>query len=212
LTGLVLKPGDFSVLVRALETINKGRTLTMPRVLVTNNEEALLDSVNQQPTTSINASQTVSTTSFAGFESAGTQITVRPQIAEGDHLLVEYSVSLSSFEGESSEPGVPPPRQENSIQSMATIPDGYTIVVGGIEVTTKGKAQSRVPLIGEVPLVGELFKTRSRSSARTRFYTFIRPAVLRHESFEDLKYISRDELAGVGLDDGWPTVRPRVIR
>jgi type II secretory pathway component GspD/PulD (secretin) len=211
-TGLALKPGDFSVLVRALERINEGRTLTMPRVLVTNNEQATLNSVNQQPTTSINASQTVSTTSFAGFESAGTQITVRPQIAEGDHLLVEYSVSLSSFEGESSEPGVPPPRQENSIQSMATIPDGYTIVVGGIEVTTKGKAQSRVPLIGEVPLVGELFKTRSRSSARTRFYTFIRPAVLRHESFEDLKYISRDELAGVGLDDGWPTVRPRVIR
>jgi type II secretory pathway component GspD/PulD (secretin) len=212
LTGLVLKPGDFSVLIRALETINRGRTLTMPRVLVTNNEEALLDSVNQQPTTSINASETVSTTSFAGFEPAGTQITLRPQIAEADHLVIEYTVSLSSFEGESSQEGVPPPRQENRIQSVATIPDGYTIVVGGIEVVTNGKSETRVPILGAIPLIGEAFKSRSRSSNRVRFYAFIRPTVLRNEDFEDLKFLSESHVAAAKIDDNWPRVEPRLIR
>jgi general secretion pathway protein D len=211
-TGLALRPGDFAVLVRALETLNEGRTLTRPSILVANNEQATLDAVNQQPTTSINASDTVSTTSFAGFQPAGTQITIRPQIAEGDHLLVEYSVSLSSFDGESSSPGVPPPRNENRVQSVATIPDGYTIVVGGIEVTTQGDAESRVPVLGRMPLLGLLFKNRSTSANRARFYVFIRPTVVRHESFEDLKYLSDGRMAEVGIDSDWPTVAPRIIR
>ncbi|MCP3999068.1 MAG: hypothetical protein GY722_28995, partial [bacterium] len=63
-TGIVLNPGDFSALVRALETINEGRSLNTPKVLVNNNQQALLDSVLQQPFTNVNASTTVSTTSF----------------------------------------------------------------------------------------------------------------------------------------------------
>ena len=211
-SGVVINPGDFSVVIRALETINDGRSVNLPHLLVNNNQSGTLNSVLQEPFTSTNASDTVATTSFAGTQDAGTTVTVRPQIAEGDHLVLEYSVAISNFVGESSSPGIPPPRQQNSLQSIVTIPDGYTIAVGGIEIISDAKATSQVPLLGDVPGLGELFKNRSNSHSRTRFYVFIRATVLRHGGFEDLKYISEADLARAGVDDGWPVVEPRLIR
>jgi type II secretory pathway component GspD/PulD (secretin) len=211
-SGLILNPGDFRVLIRALQTINNGRSLNMPKVLVSNNQQANLDAVVQQPFVSTNASDTVATTSFGGFENAGTTITIKPQIAKGDHLVLEYSVSLSAFVGESSDPGIPPPRQQNNLQSVVTVPDGYTIVVGGIEITTEADAVSQVPLLGDVPLLGEAFKSRSRSTSTSRFYVFIRPTVLRQEGFEDLKYLSDVDTRSASVDDGWPEVEPRIIK
>jgi len=49
---------------------------------------------------------------------------------------------------------IPPPRQENRLQSVATIPDGYAVVVGGLEVESQMEAESRVPIVGSIPLVG----------------------------------------------------------
>ena len=211
-SALVLSPGDFSVVVRALETINDGRSLNVPRVLVNNNQEASLNSVLQQPFVSINAFDTIATTSFGGTQDAGTVVTVKPQIAEGDHMIMEYSVTLSSFVGESADPSLPPPRQENRLQSVATIPDGYVVALGGIEVTSQSKGVSQVPGLGGIPVVGELFKNRSRTENRSRFYIFIRPSVLRRLDFEDLRYLSEAPLEAGGIDDGWPVVEPRVIR
>lgn len=211
-TGVVLDPGDFAVVVRALETVNRGRSLSLPRVLVDNAATATLDAVREEPFISINTGDTVATTSFGGSASAGTQITVTPRIAEGDHLLLEYAVSLSQFVGQSASPSVPPPRQQSSITSIATIPDGHAIVLGGLETFNEGEATSQVPLLGSIPILGELFKNRSRSSGRTRFYVFIRPTITRGDGFEYLKYASQDMALDLGVDDGFPVVRPRVIR
>jgi type II secretory pathway component GspD/PulD (secretin) len=111
-SGAVLDPGDFSALVRALEVVNRGRSLTMPKVLVTNNQEATLDSVLQTPFASTNASQTVATTSFGGTQDAGTSIRVKPQVASGELVVLDYSVSISSFIGDAPDPALPPPRQQ----------------------------------------------------------------------------------------------------
>jgi len=217
-TGVVLNPGDFSVVLRALQTLNNGRSLSMPRLLVTNNQQATLDSVLEQPYSSTNASNTVTTTSFGGSKPAGTQLTLKPQITggagggEGDHLLLDYSVSLSAFVGAAANSSVPPPRQENKLQSVASLPDGHTVVVGGIELNADGKSTSQVPGLGGIPVLGELFKSRSNNSSRSRFYVFIRANILRARGFEDLKYMGEVAASQAGVDDGWPVVEPRVIR
>lgn len=211
-TGVVLSPGEFSVVVRALETINQGRTLSIPKILVSNNESGSLDSVLQQPFVSINAADTVATTTFGGTQDAGTSVQVTPRISTGDHLLLEYSVSLSSFVGDSAGPEVPPPRQQNRISSVVKVPDGYTVALGGLELKNESSAESRLPLIGSIPLLGDLGKRRSRSGSTQRFYVFIRPMVLRHEGFEDLKYLGEIESASFAAPEGWPSVAPRVIR
>lgn len=212
LTGIVLDPGEFSVLVRALETINEGRSLSIPRVLVANSQEAEFNSVTQQPILSTNASDVVATTSFGGFEDAGTTISVQPQILAGEQLNLDYSVTLSAFVGESSDPALPPPRQQNQLASAVTIPDSYTVAVGGIELETSGEAVSQVPLIGSVPIIGELFKNRSRSSSRTKFYVFIHASIYQDELFERLRYASDRLAEEASVPTGWPVVEPRVIR
>lgn len=211
-TGVVLDPGEFSVVLRALQTVSRGRSLSMPRVLAGNNQRATLDSVLEQPFASTNASNTVATTSFGGSLAAGTQVAIRPQIAEGDHLVLDFQVSLSSFTGAASDPALPPPRQQNSVRSVATIPDGHIVVVGGIELRTDNRSVSQVPLLGDLPLIGEMFKSRSRNDSRQRFYVFIRASILRSRGFEDLKFLSDRAASGAGVDDGWPAVTPRVIR
>ena len=211
LTGIVLNPGDFSVVLRALQSLNEGRSLSIPKVLVASNEQASLNSVLEQPYTTLNASDTVATTSFGGSSDAGTEVSVRPQIAEGDHLRLEYQISLSAFVGDAADPSIPPPRQQNSIDSVATIPDGYTIAVGGIELTTEGYAETGIPLLSDIPLLGEAFKNRSKSGSRSRFYVFIRSTILRDRNFEDLKYLSDLRSTEMDIDDGWPEPEPRVI-
>ncbi len=218
-TGVVLNPGDFSVIIRALETVNQGRSLSVPRVLVNNNQQATFNSTLQQPYASTNASDTVATTSLGGTFDAGTTISVRPQIAEADHLVLDYQVKLSSFTGSASR-DLPPPRQENSVTSVATIPDGYTVVVGGLEAVTDGDGESRVPGLGAIPVIGELFKNRTNQRSRARFFVFLRANVMRGAAgtgFEELKHISDRAAGHAALSaeqraGGWPELEPRIIR
>lgn len=211
-TAVLLDPGEYSAVVRALSVVNEGRSLTSPKVLVNNNVQATLDSTVQTPYSSTNASTTVATTSFGGTLDAGTRVTVKPQVADGDQVVMEYTVSLSSFVGEAASPELPPPRQENRLSSVVTIPDGFTIVLGGLEVETEGEATSRVPWLGEIPLLGALFSNQSRTRTKARFYVFLRCSVMRNAAFEDLAYQSERALDAAGLDDGWPVLEPRVIR
>ncbi len=98
------------------------------------------------------------------------------------------------------------------MQSVATIPDGSTVAVGGIDLDNESKTTSQVPFLGNIPLLGEAFKNRNTSSNRSRFFVFIRANVLRGRGFEDLKYLSARDMEAAGVSDGWPEVEPRIIR
>ncbi len=212
-SGSVLSPGDYNAVVKALRSVGHGRTTTMPKVLVSNNEEASFSSVLQQPVVTTNIISTnVTSSSFGGTQDAGTTISVRPQIAEGDHLVLDYNITLSAFVGASAGPGLPPPRQSNTIQSLATIPDGYTVVVGGLEVLTESTTDQRVPVLGSIPLLGHLFRSTSTGESRSRFFVLIRPVVMRSEGLEDLKYASDRTTEAHGLDNGLPEWTPRIVR
>jgi type II secretory pathway component GspD/PulD (secretin) len=121
-------------------------------------------------------------------------------------------VALSAFVGESDDPSLPPPRQTNNLSSMVTIPDGYTVVVGGLEVESESKASTEVPLLGRIPILGALFSDQSKTQSKTRFFVFLRTSVMRSATFEDLRYASGKYLATAKVDDGWPKLEPRLIR
>lgn len=211
--GSVLNQGEYGAVIRALETVNQGRSLSRPQLLVSNNEKAVFSSVLQQPITQQTRTGSNDTTfSYGGSESAGTTISVRPQIAQGDHLVLTYSIKLSSFVGASTTPGLPPPKQENSVDSVATIPDGHTVVVGGVDFLSDSNGESRLPLLGRLPVVGNLFKNQNDSNSRSRFFVFIRATVLRNNGFEDLKFISGEARGAAKVEDGWPVVKARMIR
>jgi len=212
LTGVVLKPGEFSMLLNALQVLNKGRALNIPKVLVNSNQRANLASVLQTPFLSTNVANVIATTTFGGTQDAGTTINVRPQIAEGDHLVLEYSIVLSTFVGPASDPSLPPPRQQNNLNSTATIPDGYTVALGGLETNSQTQGSSRVPLVGELPLIGWLFRSESRTISHSRFYVFIRASILRGADFQHLKFISDIDLHHANVDPYWSEVEPVLVR
>lgn len=212
--GTVLNPGDFQVVVNALQTVDKGRSVSLPKVLVTNNQRSVFNSVEQVPFAVSFAVGNASSpsSSFGGTQDAGTELSIKPQISDGDTLLIDYSISISTFIGDPSSAVLPPKRSVNRVQSMAVIPDGYTVVVGGIEKFSEGGKESRVPLLGEIPVIGEAFKNQSASEDRSKFYVFIRASVMRDQSLESLRYLSDRDTRDSGLPDTWPRSKPRVIK
>ncbi|MEZ6018420.1 MAG: secretin N-terminal domain-containing protein [Planctomycetota bacterium] len=208
----VLDPGDFSAVVRALETVSGGRSLARPRLVTRNHETAVLDSVLESPFAATVSTDVVATTSFGGSSSAGTQISVTPHLTTGDRLRIEYSITLSAFVGAAADPALPPPRQQTSLKSEAVVPDGFTVVLGGIELESSGETTSRVPVLGRLPLLGWLFRDGSRSAERTRFYVFLRCDVLRSESFRGLRDVTSEAARAAEIEGDVPVLEPRWMR
>lgn len=208
--GAVLTSDVADVILRALSTSSRARVRSAPKILVNDNATGTLASVNEAPFTSINASDTVSTTSFAGYATAGTTITMTPHIAEGDHLHLEYAVTLSSFTGKGTQ-DVPPPRRTNTLQSQVTVPDGYTVVVGGLNREDDSKTLDRVPFLGEIPLVEYLFSNRTSTDSQSTLFVFLRPVILRDDQFADLKYLSGVDMQVMGLARDLPESEPMAV-
>jgi general secretion pathway protein D len=209
--GIVLSPDWANVVVRALAGSGRSEVLSAPRVLVNDNATASLASIAEAPFTSINASDTVATTSFAGYASAGTTINVTPHISEGNHLQLTYSVELNSFTGEGSSTS-PPPRQTNNISSEITIPNGHTVIVGGLTRRDRSSSESKVPFLGEIPILKHLVSSQSRNRNQSTLFVFLRPVILRDDDFEDLKYLSEKDLAEAKLPGNYPESTPMVMQ
>lgn len=210
-TGVLLAPHEVPIIIQALATRGDTRVYSAARILVDDNAVGRIESVAESPFTSVNASNTVATTSFSGFAKAGTQLSVAPHIAEGDHVEINYSLTVSSFTGTGTG-SAPPPRSSDTLSSTIRVPDGYTVIVGGLLTETLADSSSHVPLIGDLPLIGWLFGSKSDSRSKVRLYAFIRPTILRDDRFEDLKYLSLESLEAAGVSDGFPPTRMQTMR
>ncbi len=209
--GTLVDPSTANLVIRALSTHRRARVLSAPRILVNDNAVGELTSVLEIPFTSVNASQTVATTSFAGFAEAGTTITVTPTVSEDGYLQLEYTVTLNTFTGEGSE-GVPPPRQTNEVRSRVTVPDGYTVIVGGLTSKNSSETYRGLPWIENIPLVRQIAGTTTSNATQTSLFVFLRPVVLQDDRFRDLKYLSLDEARASGSSADAPAMRPMTIR
>ncbi|KKL61660.1 hypothetical protein LCGC14_2193080, partial [marine sediment metagenome] len=208
--GVLISPGTFNMVIRALASSGRTQVLAAPRVLVNDNATATLASIAEAPFTSVNASDTVSTTSFAGYASAGTTLTVTPHISEGDHVQLQYSITLNSFTGQGAA-GIPPPRQTNTLSSEVTIPDGYAVIVGGLNRKDLVDTVSKIPLLGDIPILKYLFSSVTDSSSQNTLFVFLRPLILRDDQFEDLKYLSARDLKLAQLPSNLPISMPLLV-
>jgi len=101
---------------------------------------------------------------------------------------------------------LPPPKRETKAVGTARVPAEHVVVLGGLVGDRQDKSVDSIPLLGDIPLVGELFKRRSSSSIKETMYIFIRPVILRDPSFQDLIYLSNDDIRGARLrQDEYPT-------
>jgi type II secretory pathway component GspD/PulD (secretin) len=199
-TAAVLAPDNFKAIIQALQSNGNAKVMSAPQVLVNDNAIGFINSIAEEPTLEINQGETVATTSFAGFVEAGTQFAITPHISENNYLRVEYQITLNSFAAEPSLPSIPPPRNTSSIRSEATIPDGYTIIVGGLQATNEIENIDKVPLLGDLPLIGFAFRNTSMKKEYRTTYLFITPTIMDKEDFSDLKDYSLKAQEKVALD------------
>ncbi|MEM8736892.1 MAG: secretin N-terminal domain-containing protein [Planctomycetota bacterium] len=214
LTSALLDADFAEVVLRAFEEDGNSRVLSAPTLLVNDNERGRLRSLTEEPTTSITQGEVSDQISFREYVEAGTTIDVVPHISEGGYLQLEYRVEVNSFlpaDATLAALGVPPPRQTDALQSRVTIPDGFTIIVGGLTRRDESEIISKVPILGDVPLLGELFKQTSRDSNKSTLFVFLRPTILADDDFADLRGLSETKLRDAGLPGNEPYDEPDLI-
>ena len=207
-TGAFLLSDYTPIVINALQRDVNARIVSTPQLLVDDNEEASIVSVEQQPTTTTSQGDATTQTSFGGFEDAGTTLTVTPRISPGGLLGLEYEITLSNFVGEGSN-GIPAARQERTIGAASvTVPSDRTIIVGGIKVEDTSNSVAKVPFIGDIPLVGLLFSDTKERSNDTTLYVFITPRIMSDPNFLDLELVTRGPQAEVELEPDVPELKP----
>jgi type II secretion system protein D len=199
-TAAVLKPEQIQVIIQALKSDSNIRITSAPQILVNDNSAGLISSVAERPYTTTSQGQNSDQTTFAGFVKAGTEFQIIPHISEKDFLRVEYVITLNSFTGSSSDLSIPPPRSTSSIQSEATVPDGHTIVVGGLQRVDDTETIKKVPLLGDIPVLEWLFKSTTKEKTKKTIFLFITPTILANEKFEDIRRLSDNALKIIKAD------------
>jgi general secretion pathway protein D len=188
--GTVNIPGigevtNLGFLARALETNANANVLSRPNIQVLDNEEAKFLVGQNVPfiTGSFTQGQTTGATNpFQTFErrDVGLQLRVKPQISEGGSVKLAIYVEVSSVV-----PGTTGGQlitNKRSFESMLLVEDGSFVVLSGLIEDKGNDSVSKIPLLGDIPFIGALFRYENRSRTKTNTMVFLKPIVLRDES------------------------------
>lgn len=173
--------GDFALLIQALGQSTKANLLSTPSITTLDNQPAeIVVGQNVPFRTGSFVSQGITTTPFTTIERADVGITLRvvPRIHEGDTVRLEVSQEVSSLVG-SIAGAADIVTNRRSIQTTVLADDGQTIVLGGLISDDQLETRSKVPVLGDIPIIGELFKSRRNSKTRRTLFVFLKPTILR---------------------------------
>lgn len=193
ITAGIIDADDFSlpVLVRALRDRQDTNVLNVPSILVNNNGSATIKTLDEQPTTQVTATGVGGQTqeNFQNYQAAGITMQISPSISASGYLRLSVQLQVSSFTGTFSGP-IPPPRITREITTSVSVPNGDTMVIGGIIVDNKSEQRTSIPWLGDVPVLGALFRRDVDNANRTTLYFFVTPHILKDKNFADLAEIS----------------------
>ena len=174
---------NLGALVKALESDANSNILSTPNLLTLDNEEAKIVVGQNVPFITGQYAQTGTTTTVAPFQTiersdVGLTLRVRPQVSEGGSvkLLIHQEVSNLSSSTAAAADLITNTR---SIDSTVLVDDGQIIVLGGLISDLTDGGIEKVPLLGDIPVVGYLFRYEKRKRVKTNLMVFLRPYVLR---------------------------------
>jgi len=191
-------------LLTAVQTKNYGRVLAKPKVLVNDNEKGNIKTADT--TYVVRKSSVPVTAGAAGTQNqlietavtyepyeAGITLEITPHISDGDLLRLDVQLTRSDFTSVSEEK--PPNQTSSNVGTVVTVPDGSTIILGGMLKLNQNKGGSKIPILGDLPLIGVAFRSISTKDIQSMLYIFVRAEVIRPadttaNSQEDLNRIS----------------------
>ncbi|GAH17939.1 unnamed protein product, partial [marine sediment metagenome] len=106
-------------------------------------------------------------------------LTITPHIAKGNQLGLDIKMTRSDFRFEEGVTGKPPDLLTSDVTTKVTVPDGTTIILGGLEKIDQAKGGGKIPLLGDIPLIGGLFRNIRNFSEQSRLYVFVKAHILR---------------------------------
>lgn len=174
--------GDFGLLLQAVGTNNAANLLSSPSITVLDNEAAeIVVGQNVPFRTGSFATDGNSTNPFTTIsrEDVGLTLRVVPRVHEGGVVRLEVSQEISSLVPTAVIGAADLITNRRSLQTSALADDGETIVLGGLVTDDRQSANSRVPGLGSLPLVGAAFRSRRDSQTRRTLFIFLKPTILR---------------------------------
>ena len=200
----VISGGDYNTLIQALTTDNKVHVLATPRVFASNNQSADINIATQIPflqgTTQSAFSSVVSQT--VQTAQVGYDLTVTPRITRQGLVtiaLTQEANSLVRFQtlGSGQNASVYPVINTRNTDTTVTVQDGETIVIGGLIQDNRGVNVTKIPLLGDIPLIGQFFRSRELTRSKTELMIFMTPHVVN----------TVEEARRLTLQQGAPVIR-----
>ncbi len=192
LGGIIESDGTIPLLLSLLQTKERVNLLSNASVLTNDNEMSSI-SVGRSIATSQNSFDPSgqSRVGFQGYEDAVLRLELTPHISTDSYLRMELLLSVQAFAGQTAagQAGLPPDKTTREFKGSVTVPNGQTVVIGGLVQDNYSEVQRSVPWLSEIPLLGELFKHDSRESMKTTLYLFVTPTIIADfKTLEDISY------------------------
>lgn len=182
INGTEVKILNLGVLARALEAKTGANILSAPNLLTLDNEEAKIVIGQNVPFvtgqyTLNNTSGTTSPFQTIQRQDVGLTLKVKPQISENGDIRLKLYQEVSSLRQTTDIANLI--TDKRSIETTVVVDDGRIVVLGGLMEDRFQDGQDKVPLLGDVPLLGRLFRYDSRKQVKTNLFVFLRPTVVR---------------------------------
>jgi len=197
------RTGQFRALINAYALANKANILSTPRLMVLDNMEATIQIGQDVPTvtgqiTDVSGTTTSSTSVAQSiqYRSTGIMLKVKPTINTEGLLTLEISQEVSKVEGAGV--GDSPIITTRKINTSVVATHGQTIVLGGLMEETSSLTENKVPLLGDIPFIGNLFKSTGKTKEKTELLVLVTPTILTnaddatrvtHQLRDELKWI-----------------------
>jgi general secretion pathway protein D len=185
----IFRNGGIPVLLQAVQRLNNAQIVSMPSVVTYENSSATLTSQQEQPVgNQTELSSGSLTQAFEDYVQAGVVLTVSPHISADNYLRLDLELEVSSFTGDPPGAGLPSPRITNNLLTTVALPNEYTVVMGGLISEEDTVSEIKVPLLGDIPVLGYLFKNKTRTKIKRNLFIFVTPHILRQRgvSFDEL--------------------------
>lgn len=188
--GYTLRPG---ALIFAVKTDRNTNVLQSPSMIVSDNETANF-TYNTQFNTAVpvpNPNGTGIVTQLKNYDVV-TSLKVKPQISRADYVNLQITLQMDDIGAVDAATGYPNPIYKRSADSIVSVHNGQTAVLGGITRDASKLSESKVPLLGDIPIIGWLFKSVSRIKEKANLTLFLTPHVIRDAS--DLSKIYSEKI------------------
>ena len=183
-------------LANFLQNSGDANVLSTPNLMTLDNEEAKIVIGNNVPFVTgsyanTTGNNTVNPFSTVERKDVGLMLRVRPQINENGTVKLAIYQEVSKIDGDTLKDVNGPTTSKRSIESNVLVEDGSIIVLGGLLEDSYQQAEDKVPLMGDIPVLGNLFRSENRSRKKTNLMVFLRPVVVRDAAASDALMLDR---------------------